>query len=382
MRRERLDVVQSHVFTSTLFARPAAWLADVPVRFAMLTSPIYMQAPTLRWFEKATVWMETGVIPSCRLTGDLYRESGISPRRVKETLYYGPPADRFDPERTTPEGLRAEFGIAEAAPLIGCVAIFYPRSGEGSLVAPEVRNRFLKGHPDLFRAMPLVLQEFPDAHLVLVGRGWGPDGESIEEEMRALVRAAGLDGVVHFAGWRPDPAKVYLDLDVSVQASLADNLAGTIESLLMARPTVATRVGGLVDSVVDGETGILVRPEDPEDLARGIRDLLRDPDRAAELGQAGRALMLSRFTLETTAPALASLYRRSLDEAKGAFRALASARRLLAAPFVGAAILARGTLDILLFLHAGRRAERQRAAAAGKADPRLPAAASTARSSR
>lgn len=382
MRRERFDVVQSHVFTSTLFARPAAWLADVPVRLAMLTSPIYMQAPTLRWFEKATVRMETGVIPSCNLTSDLYREAGIPGRLIKETLYYGPPADRFDPDRATPEGLRAEFGIPKEAPLIGCVAIFYPRSGEGSLVAPDVRNRFLKGHPDLFRAMPYVLEEFPDAHLVLVGRGWGADGEAIEEEMRALVHAEGLDEVVHFAGWRPDPARVYLDLDVSVQASLADNLAGSIESLLMARPTVATRVGGLVDSVVDGQTGVLVMPADPEDLARGIRDLLRDREKAAALGRAGRALMLSRFTLETTAPALASLYRRSRAAATGAFRPLTSARRLLAAPFVASAILARGTFDILLFLRSRRRARRQRSAALGKAAAIRPAPASPARSSR
>jgi glycosyltransferase involved in cell wall biosynthesis len=380
MRRERFDVVQSHVFTSTLFARPAAWLADVPVRFAMVTSPIYMQAPTLRWFEKATLWMETGVIPTCKLTSDLYREAGVPAELIKETLYYGPPADRFDPARATSEGLRTEFGLAQDAPLIGCVAIFYPRSGEGSLVAPDLRNRFIKGHPGLFRAMRYVLEEFPDARLVLIGRGWGADAEAIEEEMRELVRAEGLEDVIHFAGWRANPAGVYLDLDVSVQASLADNLGGTIESLLMARPTVATRVGGLVDSVIEGQTGVLVSPDDPEDLARGIRELLRDPERAAELGRAGRALMLSRFTLETTAPALAALYRRSRAAATGAFRPLISAGRLLGGAIVAPAILARGTFDILLFLRARRRARRQRSAAVAKAAAMRPPAALPARS--
>jgi hypothetical protein len=67
-------------------------------------------------------------------------------------------------------------------------------------------------------------------------------------------------------------------------------------------------VGGLVDAVKDNETGILVRPSDPEDLARGILELLRDPSRAKAMGQAGRELMLQRFTLSHTVNDLASLY--------------------------------------------------------------------------
>ena len=89
MRRERFDVVQSHVITSTLFARPAAWLADVPVRLVMVTSPFYMSAPTLRWMEQATARMETGVIPSCERTADLSR-GGVGPGLIQPTLCTGP----------------------------------------------------------------------------------------------------------------------------------------------------------------------------------------------------------------------------------------------------------------------------------------------------
>jgi hypothetical protein len=113
----------------------------------------------------------------------------------------------------------------------------------------------------------------------------------------------------------------------------------------MACPTVATRVGGMVDSVIDGETGILVAPEDPVDLARGIRILLRDPEYARRLGKAGRELMLSRFTLTTTAPALAALYRRHRAAAPGAFRLHVSAGRLLLAILIALPIFARGVWD-------------------------------------
>ena len=133
--------------------------------------------------------------------------------------------------------------------------------------------------------MHRVLRAFPDARLAMIGCGWGLRGPEAEAELQAFAEREGLSGAVLWAGWRPDTAAVYMDLDVSVQASLNENLGGTIESLLMARPTVATRVGGMVDSVIDGRTGILVRPGDPEDLARGIVELLRD--RAAPPPTAG-----------------------------------------------------------------------------------------------
>ena len=79
-----------------------------------------------------------------------------------------------------------------------------------------------------------------------------------------------------------------------------------MESLLMARPTVATRVGGLPDLVIDGQTGVLVNPSDPEDLARGICTLLRDPARGRALGLAGRALALRTITLKKTSMMMVS----------------------------------------------------------------------------
>jgi glycosyltransferase involved in cell wall biosynthesis len=341
MRRERFDVVQSHVIQSTLFARPAAWLADVPVRLEMVTGPYYMQARSTRWMERATAWMETGVVPSCELTGRLYREAGVAERLIQPTLYYGPDEARFDPSATRRADLRRDYGLPADSVLIGSVALFYPKAPPSSFVPPDVQDRHVKGHSELIRALPLVLREAPGARLLLIGRGWGPSGAATESELRELAQANGVADQVIFAGYRADVAEVYLDLDVSVQASLNDNLGGTVESLLMARPTVATRIGGLVDSVVDGETGILVAPGDPADLARGILHMLRHPDEARRLGEAGRARMLSRFTLRTTAAGLAAIYRRQRASAPGAWRLYVTLIRLIGAAFLHVPVLGR-----------------------------------------
>ena len=344
MRRERFDVVQSHVIQSTLFARPAAWLADVPVRLVMVTGPYYMQARSTRRMEASTVWMETGVIPSCDLTRRLYREAGVPERLLLPTLYYGPAEERFDPATTQPSNLRDELGLPAGTPLIGCVAYFYPKQPRSDFIPPEAQERHVKGQEELIRAMSIIGKKRPQARLLLIGKGWGPTAAETERELREIAEAEGVADKVVFTGHRRDIASIYLDLDVSVQASLNDNLGGTIESLLMACPTVATRVGGLVDSVVDGETGIVVNPGDPADLARGILELLDDPERARRLGLNGRRRMQARFTLRTTAHELARLYRRQRDAAPGARRMFVSIGRLCLAASLHIPILGRALL--------------------------------------
>lgn len=341
MRQQRFDVVQSHVLQSTVFARPAAWLADVPVRLVMVAGPLHMQTELGRWLEKQTAFMETGIIPSCELTGQLYREAGIRARAILPTLYYGPDANHWDPAVTSPAGLRAEFRLPPETPLIGCIAVIYPRFGSGSLTPPEIWNRHVKGHDDLIRAMPTVLKAFPNAKLVLVGWVWGPAGAEADAELRSIVTAEGLAEHVIFTGYRGDVASVYMDIDVSVQASLNENLGGTIESLLMARPTVATRVGGMVDSVIDGQTGVLVNASDPLDLARGIIQLLSNREEAWRLGKAGREHMLSRFTLDTTARELKLVYSRQRSAASSPWRLRYGVARLCIAAWLLFAILGR-----------------------------------------
>jgi glycosyltransferase involved in cell wall biosynthesis len=333
LRRERIDVVQSHVMNSTMLARPAAWLADVPVRLTMVTGPYYMQSPGFRRAELRTCQIETGIVPSCELTARLYRDAGVPGRLICETLYYGPSAALWNPGKAQPCGLRARFGLAEDALLIGVVAMFYqPMPPTGDYTPPGIGGRMVKGHDDLIAAMPLILAEFPAARMLFIGQGWGPLGKDCEDEIRQMIVTAGMEQQILMTGYIADIAGAYLDIDVSVQASLNENLGGTVESLLMARPTVATRVGGMVDAVIDGETGVLVQPSDPADLARGICDMLRNPERARLLGEAGRRHMLKGFTLEITVPGLAALYARQRAAASGAWRFSVMVQRAVTAP--------------------------------------------------
>ncbi|HEY3968896.1 MAG TPA: glycosyltransferase family 4 protein [Planctomycetaceae bacterium] len=310
-RRERFDVVQTHLFASMILGRIAAWLADVPVRLTMVAGPFHLEAHTPRWIDAATCWMDTTLIGSCRHTLDLYRGLGAKNNRLA-LIYYGPDERKFCPESTPPAQIRSEFGWPVETPLVALIAYFYAPLPSNSWIPESVQGRAIKGHEDLIKAAPEILREFPDARILLVGKGWEAGGAKHMDEMRQLVQELGLQDRVVFTGFRTDVNNILRAVDVAVQASLNENLGGTIESLLMACPTVATRVGGLVDSVIDEQTGILVRPADPQDLARGIRALLRDPARSKRLAHAGRDWMRERFTLRRTVDDLHQLYRQKL----------------------------------------------------------------------
>jgi glycosyltransferase involved in cell wall biosynthesis len=279
--------------------------------------------------------METMLIPTCEFALTLCRQLRIPRTRLAPVIYYGPDETNFDPQRIEAANLRQEFGWPEDTPVITNVAYFYHRMPISGWMPSEVHGRGHKGHEDLVRAAPRVLQEFPNAKFLLVGSGWEPKGEAYLDEIRAMVRDLELQDSVIFTGYRADANRILRESNVAVQAALNENLGGTIEALLMECPTVATRVGGMIDAVRDGETGVLVNPSNSHDLARGIITLLRDEESAKALGRAGRRWMLSRFTLKRTVEELDSLYERLIAQEAGArYRILTSIGRA----FVGVPI--------------------------------------------
>lgn len=309
LREHRFDIVHYHLFTSVILGRVAAWIADVPLRFSMITGPYYLEAPAPRAIDYRTLWMDTKVIASCEYTRQLYHKMGVPNRKI-ELIYYGADERRFDPESADPQKIRRELGIPAGDPLVGMVAYFYAPLPHGPWTPPHLQGRAIKGHETLLQAAPIVLKENPKVKFLLVGKGWETVGEQYEKDLKAVVKQMGLDKAVLFTGQRLDIPDVLASFDVSVQCALSENLGGTIESLLMARPTVATAVGGMVDTVRPEQTGVLVPPDAPQELAEAILSLLRNPERARRLGQNGRQLMLREFTLGKTVDDIDRLYQR------------------------------------------------------------------------
>jgi glycosyltransferase involved in cell wall biosynthesis len=342
-RQQRFDVVQTHIFLSMLVGRLAAWLADVPVRLSMIAGPFHLEAHTSRWIDRSTCWMETMLIPSCEESMRLCRKMGVPEKRLA-LVYYGPDEQNFNPRKTSPANIRQFFGWPPDTPLVGMIAYFYPRLSKGRWIPPYLHERGIKGHEDLINAATTILEEFPTTKFLLVGSGWGDAGESYRNELKEQVANLGLEDSIIFTGYHSNVKSILCEVNIAVQASLNENLGGTLEALLMECPLVATRVGGMVDAVLHGETGILVNPSSPNDLAEGIMKLLREPEVARTLGASGRKLMLKRFTLDRTVKDLAELYGRLIVQGEK--------RRTFHSPLVS---LWRASIGVpVLFYLAGR----------------------------
>lgn len=299
LRRLRPDVVHSHIVNSVITARLASWLADVPFHFAGNVHPLSLESEVLRVLEIGTAFCDTKTIASSSYTRELYAKYGI-PEEQLALIFYAVDQSAHDPSTTERERVRHELGIDDATPLIGKIAYFYPPARRGRVVPQHLLGRGIKGHDVLLRAIPRVLAQIPDAKFVLVGRGWGPTGEAYEQELKNLAKSLDIEHATIFPGERNDVADVLAAFDVSVHCSLSDNLAGTVESLLMKNPLIVSNIGGFTDTVLHEQTGLVVPVDDPPALADAIVRLIRDRELARTLGVNGRKHMLANFTLAHT----------------------------------------------------------------------------------
>jgi glycosyltransferase involved in cell wall biosynthesis len=332
LRRIRPDVVHSHIFASVIASRIASWIADVPIHLGGNVHPISLESTVMRALEVGTAFCDTKTIASSTYTRSLYIEHGVPADQV-ELIFYAVDQSGHDPALVDATAVRRNLGIADDTPVVGKIAYFYPPSKKNGTLPKLMHGRGVKGHDVFLRAMPHVLASIPDAKFVIVGRGWGPDGPAYEQTLRDLATTLGIDHAVLFVGETNDVPAMLAAFDVSVHCSLSDNLAGTVESLLMERPMVVSDIPGFADTIIHEETGLLVPMDDPPALASAIVRLLRDRELAHRLAQQGRARMLSRFTLARTVADIEALLARLPQRASGHYRLTTMISRAIAAPF-------------------------------------------------
>jgi glycosyltransferase involved in cell wall biosynthesis len=197
---------------------------------------------------------------------------------------------------------------------------FAPRHGRSELkthLAPEGplavfvgRLDVQKGLECLLRAWARVRAEHPRARLVLIGEG--PQAHALQE----LAGALGVQDEVLFAGAQRDVRPYLQAADVFVLPSLAEGMSNALlEAMACGVPCVTTRVGGNVDLVTDGETGLLVDPGQEEPLARALLTLLDDPEGAQRLGEAARRRIEQGYTMEAVTERYLALYEELLHGA-------------------------------------------------------------------
>jgi glycosyltransferase involved in cell wall biosynthesis len=119
----------------------------------------------------------------------------------------------------------------------------------------------------------------------------------------------GLAEDVHFLGWRDDIPELLALCNLFVLPSLGEHFGRVlIEAMAMEKAVVATDAGGVPEVVVHGETGLLVPPGQPKEMADAVVDIVKDPARAARLGKAGRKRVEAEFDITKDVHAIEAIY--------------------------------------------------------------------------
>ena len=172
-----------------------------------------------------------------------------------------------------------------------------------------------KGQRTLVDAAPAILSAYPDAHILIVG-GVAVNKPAYAQDLRQRCEDLGIAGNVHFTGIRDDVPAVLAASSVLVLPTATPEPFGLTvpEAMAAGCPVVATAAGGPLDTVVDGETGYLVAPNDPAALAEKVCAVLADPARARAMGESGRRRAARLFSIERVAREMGELFAETAAE--------------------------------------------------------------------
>ena len=282
IKEKKITLVHSQGGRADFFARVAGKMARVPYIVSTVAMPVEGY-DVGRWRKAVYIFLDRlteryvdrFIVVSEVLKETLIKGHKIPPHKVVR-IYNGIEIERYRHDATYAD-LRKEWRVPSHVPLIGAI---------GRLV-------WQKGLTHLLQAMPLVFQDYPDTRLILVGEG------PLQEDLRDQVRDLGIEASVFFVGFRIDIPAVLAALDLLVVPSVLEGFPMTIlEAMAMAKPIVASDINGVREQIENGRTGILVPPGDPQALAEGIKQMLKDRTQAKKLGTETRKQVEEMFDIK------------------------------------------------------------------------------------
>lgn len=275
MRSFRPDIVHTHASKAGALGRAAAAVAGVPVIVHTFHGHVFrgyfsggltsLVIALERFLTRLTAAIVT-LSPSQKQ--EITRRYRVAPGSKVHIVPLGLDlADYMESERASGT-LRRSLGLEDGLPIVATVGRLVP----------------IKDHVTFLEAARKVLEEQPAVRFVIVG-----DGET-RPGLEKLSEDLGISDAVSFTGWVRDLGGVYQDIDVLAQSSINEGTpVSVIEAMAGGCCVVATRAGGTVDVVRDGENGLTVAVGDPDALASAILRVLRDPQLRTELGEGARA---------------------------------------------------------------------------------------------
>ncbi|MBB5517277.1 glycosyltransferase family 4 protein [Amphiplicatus metriothermophilus] len=306
VRREGVDLVHARSRAPAWSALWAARAAGIP--FVTTYHGAYRaNGPLKRFYNSAMVRADLVIANSAFTAAAIRAQYDLPPGRLA-VIPRGADLDHFDPAGVSPErveALRRAWGLPARA------AMF-------ALLLPA-RLTPWKGHETAIAALARMVVNEPSSRdagnqpvLQLIFAGGAQGRGDYAARLRAECEKRGVRSMVHFVGHCADMPAAYALADVVLAPSLRPEAFGrtAVEAGAMARPVIAADHGGARETVIDGETGVLVPPNDPEALADAIREIAAMPAPArARMGATARARVAEKFSTAAMCAATLEAYR-------------------------------------------------------------------------
>jgi glycosyltransferase involved in cell wall biosynthesis len=287
IRKERIDIIQTHSFSANLWGRIAGRICSVPVIIATEHTVASIKPTHHKIIDKVLARFTDKIVAvSKNVRRSISKEEKISKEKTC-TIYNGidlqiTPVDNLD---TVKQELN--LSTAPSRPVVVCI---------GRLEAP-------KAHIDLFKAASLVADEVPGVQFLIVGDG------SLRDELVEYVRSNSLEQNIIFAGHRTDIGAILSISNIAVISSTREGFSiSLLEYMAYSKPIVATDVGGNAEALVDGESGIIVDPGDYKALANSVVRLLKDKESMNSMGAKAFERYQTMFTRQKMLDCIESLY--------------------------------------------------------------------------
>ena len=286
LREHNVALVHTHNPGAHIYGMLAAGLARVPVRVHTRHGRNFPDDKKRVWINRILSWGTDVIVPVSDDAGLVATNvEHISPKKIHR-IWNGIDTNLYTPHHDPVAG----------PPVIGTVARLSPVKDQGTMLV----------------AFRHVLEEIPDARLMLAGDG--PCAIKLQEQAAKL----GLNGHVDFLGRCSNIPEVLKQMSIFTLSSTTEGLPMTVlEAMAAGLPIVATDVGGNRELVQPPQCGLLVPARDASALSRAYIDLLRDPQRRAQMGAASRARAVQYFSIDHMLAEYKKLYDRLLTRKVG-----------------------------------------------------------------
>lgn len=287
IRQQKFQIVHTHLIHADLYGTLAAKLAGVRAivssrhnddKFRRHSALIFLNRVLAKW--------QTNVLVISDWIGTFLQEVEGIPAEKIVRIHYGLEADSISAQADA-QYVRLQLDIPDNVPLIGTIG----------------RLTEQKGQEYLLQAIGQLNTEFPGLRVVLIGEG------ELLSQFQTLIQELGIAENIIFTGYRKDALKLLSGFDFFVFPSVWEGFGLVLlEAMAFKKAVVASRVSAIPESVQDEETGLLVPPKEVDTLAVALRRLLKHPEIAEKMGQAGYQRLNEEFSVHKMVAATADLY--------------------------------------------------------------------------